>query len=52
MHDSPTTANDNPVPAKVRISLTDLAKQSGLSENLLLERLAEIMNRREEKNDG
>ena len=38
-------ANDNP------ISLTDLAKASGIDEDTLLERLAGILSRREENDE-
>lgn len=41
-------ANDNSGPSFGSISFSDLAKQSGISEDCLLERLAEIFSRREE----
>jgi uncharacterized protein YidB (DUF937 family) len=48
-------ANDNLEPPVLTISLTDLAAQSGIDEDTLLQRFAAILNRRaqaKESNDG
>lgn len=43
-----TTANDNAEPPEDAISLTDLARLSGIDEDTLLQRLAGILSRRVE----
>jgi len=38
--------NDNDMPPAVTISFTDLAAQSGIDEDTLLRRLADVLDRR------
>lgn len=47
-----TPANDNAEPSAKAITLTELAAASGLDEDALLQRLADILSRREGADDA